>query len=950
MRFAPDSHVAMTSTNAHNLHRDLFFASSDEQQSSFPTLAIDLEIPNFQNDGASTPQDVFLCVDVSGSMANVIVDVRRVVGLVARQLRRVDRLAVIKFESKASVVVPLSPIGDISQFDVTIARGLVSGGGTDIGSGVALCLDELARASDDVESSLGRISSLIVLSDGQTGGAKRDGIVALCRERLERSRRQLIVNSLGFTTACDVPLMQGITIAGNAGDGLFYFLRSADPADIGSAIGDCLGSTSAIVLTDLQLELVPHNGRSRFAFYRGESGRASAVARLGAMSATQRHTFVITRETTNDDDDVDNDDPMPAALNVQLTYSPAGSRHLVTHRLAVPLTVSDDPSLMQASEAHCVAHVLRERVAALLQRLFTAHSSEQSDHEKRAQVVEELADLHETIIAKLQALQASELSAYFSRMDEPKKSTKKSTDNDEASALAALAAATAMHDEAVLEALSVDVGQVLFEQATARHNARSSRYDASAFTGNVLRAMHEHMHQRSSHCASGASCAGASTRRARSWRCACASWRATPEATNARPRRPCRSSRPRSVATRAPTPPPPRRWRCGARSTRTCSASCRWRIGARRTSASRSSCSRARAASAGAVCCRARMLSGDVISSSTYNEGVRTLVQAAAPRAARPRRRRDNAEQHSVVVSSCRGRINAWLPLYVNAEHWQHVRRYAPASVSIIGTQFNDQFSPALCLGVLAKLLIQTVVRFTVENDVSERTLQQFCDVHRVFLQLADDHPAVRELARSERLARFIAEPAARMRAETSDLGDLIQYLCVAERPAVDGRARRGVCGRVGAPRRAADGRGRASSLAAPPRRRRRRSCCSFGREQTSGGKVTTFCVAFLDQLARPAGVTLEALKSDIDRRWGHVRPAVTGAVARRVRQQLRAASAPCQQIMSNLVRSRRDARAPRPSSFCGASARHLPTRRADVARLHCDCRPPQGEACRGVA
>lgn len=194
------------------------------------------------------------------------------------------------------------------------------------------------------------------------------------------------------------------------------------------------------------------------------------------------------------------------------------------------------------------------------------------------------------------------------------------------------------------------------------------------------------------------------------------------------------------------------------------------------------------------------MLTGDVLSTDSYNRGVRTLVQSSAP--AQLDREADNAEEvqllsvvvycfhhllfsqvHSVVVSSTRGRINAWLPLYINEHHWRYVRRWARAAISIIGSQFNDQFSAPMCLAVCAKLvsaacflfpfthrlfvqLIQTVVRFTVDNDVSERTLQQFCDVHRVFLQLATDHPDVAELA-DERLEQFINDPNARGR-ETS--------------------------------------------------------------------------------------------------------------------------------------------------------------------------------------
>jgi hypothetical protein len=877
MRFSPDSLISVSTSSAHELHCDLF-AAADARSSRGLTFCVDLEIPNFQNGAESAPQDVIACVDVSGSMTGAMADVQRVVCLLARQLRPADCLAVVTFQSAAHVVFPLGTVSDLDAFDALIQRSLRGGGGTDIGCGVALCLDEFARAG---ASAIGRVSSLIVLSDGQTTGLSADGIVALCHSRLADCGRQLIVNSLGFTTSCDVPLMQAITRGGNAGSGLFYFLRSSDPADIGSAIGDCLGSTASIALTDLQLDIVPA-GDARFAFYRGGGGDGESRARLGAMSVTQRHTFVVTTCASADA-------PMPPAVDLVLTYSPVGAQHLITHRISVPLVSTDDVNLTLASEAHCVTHVLRERVAALLHRLCAAPDTS----EARNALVEELADVQETIIAKLQALQASELSAYFARMDagggDNKPRKKKGGDggdaaDDAASTLAALAAAMALHDEAVLEALSVDVGQVLVEQVAARHHRR-----ATAFAGNVLRAMHEHMHQRSAHNSSGELRAGVYTTRAQlamRMRFVEGDAAATAAAKAAVPLESAElyGSSDEALALRRAVDEEVQ-----------CFVSLEnWReahLGLALVVQPRTGRERRRGLLPRAI------LSGDVISSSTYNEGVRTLVQAA-PLVQLDRDDVEHAEQHSVVVSSSRGRINAWLPLYINAEHWKHVRRYAPASVSIIATQFNDQFSPALCLGVMAKLLIQTVVRFTVENDVSERTLQQFCDVHRVFLQLADDHPEVRQLA-SARLARFVAEPAARMRAETSDLGDLIQYLCIVEEQQWAGALADAFV--VESVRRAA------LQMGAEAHRLVHRldgdvdKLLEFWAEHTSGGKVTTFCVAFLELLARPAGATLEALKADIDRRWGHVRPSAL-AQLRDVCATIARGERTVPQIMSNLV------------------------------------------------
>lgn len=42
--------------------------------------------------------------------------------------------------------------------------------------------------------------------------------------------------------------------------------------------------------------------------------------------------------------------------------------------------------------------------------------------------------------------------------------------------------------------------------------------------------------------------------------------------------------------------------------------------------------------------------------------------------------------------SGSRGRVNAWLPLYVNDVNWKYAKSWAPSAFSIIATQFNDMF------------------------------------------------------------------------------------------------------------------------------------------------------------------------------------------------------------------------------------------------------------------
>jgi hypothetical protein len=669
----------------------------------------------------AAPIDLFLCVDVSGSMSGVYNQLAKSVSIAARALRSDDRVCVVKFGTNADVVFELAPVSQLDAFDALMQAQLRNGGGTDIGRGVELCLAEMCKR-DDVA---GRFSSLLLLSDGATGGRDRVGIVDLVRQTLAREERSLVVNSLGFTSSCDVPLMQGV--AADAGDtpGLFYFVRDGDPNDITAAIGDCLGVTQTIALTNLQIEVLPTRSAfdsdepaSMFGFVLDGAPTDVRRAKLGAMSLSQRHTFVLAHRGSAA--------AAPDELKLRVTYSVPGARHVLEHEFVLPCAVPADATLRQAAEMHCATHTFRARAAALLHRLCVG---EQSQAESHTDVLEQIADLQEAIVQQINLMRISELSsnapADNSDSTEKKKKKEKGEDDEGAAesasasasaSLAAVAGAMALHDESVLEALSIDLGQVLFEQSGQRRaSARSA--------GFAMRAYHEHHFQFSAHSSSGSLRAGPYT---------------TPHQLESRLR--FMESGDDGAAAKLAVPlESVELWGDDAEALALrravdehvqCFVSLEsWReasLGLALIVEPRTGRERRRGLLPRAL------LSGDVISTATYNHGVHALVQAAAPQQL-DRDDVENADKHQVLPSSCRGRINAWLPLYICAENWRQVARYVTASVSIIGTQFNDQFSPELCLGVLSKLLIQSVVRFTVGGDVSERTLQQVSGLRRRF-------------------------------------------------------------------------------------------------------------------------------------------------------------------------------------------------------------------------
>jgi len=99
-----------------------------------------------------------------------------------------------------------------------------------------------------------------------------------------------------------------------------------------------------------------------------------------------------------------------------------------------------------------------------------------------------------------------------------------------------------------------------------------------------------------------------------------------------------------------------------------------------------------------------------------YNMGVRTAVQSQQTRVALDREC-DIDDKHQIIKSSVRGRINAWLPLYINRENWKFASIWAPSAFSIIATQFNDMFKPEHALRVCSKVSEQSFIKDSKRRD-----------------------------------------------------------------------------------------------------------------------------------------------------------------------------------------------------------------------------------------
>jgi len=149
---------------------------------------------------------LMLVIDHSGSMSGEKLELSRAAAIAAiRVLGEKDQIGVVTFDSTATTVVPMQPVGNGERAISRVAR-IGSGGGTDMMPGVQEGYKMLAKADASVKH-------MIVLTDGRTAGNGYAELSALNR------RRGITTTALAIGSDADVPLMEGIS---RAGGGKFY--------------------------------------------------------------------------------------------------------------------------------------------------------------------------------------------------------------------------------------------------------------------------------------------------------------------------------------------------------------------------------------------------------------------------------------------------------------------------------------------------------------------------------------------------------------------------------------------------------------------------------------------------------------------------------------------------------------------------------------------------------
>jgi Ca-activated chloride channel family protein len=167
-------------------------------------------IPAGGGAGKSLPLNLALVLDVSGSMyeedgtgISRLHRVQQAAHAAVQKLKPEDHLAIVAFAHDCQVVLPSTPLTDKSHIEEVISRidrFEVDPGGTAMDQGIQMGLSEIEKHHGP-----GRLSQLVVLTDGETSGERT------CRDLAQHSAQKKIrFNVIGVGTEWNQSLIKDL--------------------------------------------------------------------------------------------------------------------------------------------------------------------------------------------------------------------------------------------------------------------------------------------------------------------------------------------------------------------------------------------------------------------------------------------------------------------------------------------------------------------------------------------------------------------------------------------------------------------------------------------------------------------------------------------------------------------------------------------------------------------
>ncbi|CAF5135170.1 unnamed protein product, partial [Rotaria sp. Silwood1] len=172
--------------------------------------------------------------------------VKHAIKTIIQSLQSQDRLSIVSFSDKATILFKLTNMNDEGKTKaLTAIEKLSSHGSTNLWDGLQTGLNILSKE----QRSIGSISALFLLTDGCPNVEPPGGHLKSLEKLKQKTNFTCIVNTFGFGYKLNSKLLEDISILGNSGSYAFI----PDGSFIGTIFINAISTLLTTVATNLQL-------------------------------------------------------------------------------------------------------------------------------------------------------------------------------------------------------------------------------------------------------------------------------------------------------------------------------------------------------------------------------------------------------------------------------------------------------------------------------------------------------------------------------------------------------------------------------------------------------------------------------------------------------------------------------------------------------------------------
>jgi len=251
-----------------------------------------------------TPTDICLVVDTSSSMGHeasvggegneeahglsLLDVVKHAIKTVIHTLGRNDRLSLVSFSSAAATVLELTAMNEAGKANALRQLAtLQPNGRTNLWDGLKSGMDTLRTGR-----SAGRLSALLLLTDGQPNVAPPRGHVEMLRRYKDEHELTCPISTFGFGYNLDSALLHELA---DEGDGMYTFIP--DSSFVGTAFVNCTSSVLATIASNATLSVETLNGATvvedSVMGYSCDTTSWGCAVQLGTLQAGQSKDVVL---------------------------------------------------------------------------------------------------------------------------------------------------------------------------------------------------------------------------------------------------------------------------------------------------------------------------------------------------------------------------------------------------------------------------------------------------------------------------------------------------------------------------------------------------------------------------------------------------------------------------------------------------------------------------------